>query len=321
MSAAIVEVSAASRLHFGMFSFGQSGVRQFGGAGAMVDPAALQLRVEPAERFYVEGPLETRVETAVRRIAAGLALAELPACRIKVVKAPAEHAGLGTGTQLQLSLAAALNAFVGNAALDLPALVALAGRGARSAIGSHGFNRGGLLVDQGKLEDEDLSPLADRVELPEGWRFVLICPHGQAGLAGEREQQAFRELPPVPNATTEWLHGEVTEELLPAARAGQFERFGESLYRFNREAGSCFAPWQGGAFAGPNVSRLVDAIRQMGVRGTGQSSWGPTVFALVESQDEALRFEQALARHITARDRVVVVQPANRGAIVSIRQS
>jgi beta-ribofuranosylaminobenzene 5'-phosphate synthase len=320
MSAAVVEVSAPSRLHFGMFSFGHSGVRQFGGVGAMVDPGALQLHVEPAERFCAQGPLVTRVQTAARRIAEGLDLGELPACRINVLKAPAEHVGLGTGTQLQLSLAAALNAFVGNAPLDLPALVALAGRGARSAIGSHGFIRGGLLVDQGKLEGEGLSPLADRVELPGSWRFVLLCPQGQVGLAGEREQLAFRDLPPVPSTTTERLHREVAEEMLPAAQAGQFERFGESLYRFNREAGLCFAPWQGGAFAGPSVARLVEIVRSLGVRGAGQSSWGPTVFALVENHDEALRFEQALAPHIAASDRVVIVQPANRGAVVSMRQ-
>jgi beta-ribofuranosylaminobenzene 5'-phosphate synthase len=44
----------------------------------------------------------------------------------------------------------------------------------------------------------------------------------------------------------------------------------------------------------PAVAALVDAVRGRGVRGVGQSSWGPSVFAVVGSADEAARLVTAL---------------------------
>jgi beta-ribofuranosylaminobenzene 5'-phosphate synthase len=312
-----VDVRAACRLHFGMFSFGRAEVRQFGGLGVMVARGAMHLRIEPAETFAVEGPLAKRVRVAAARVARAMGLEQLPGCRVRVLRAPQEHVGLGTGTQLQLSLAAGLNEFLAGAPLPLPALAALAGRGARSAIGCYGFERGGMIVDQGKLPGEPLGALADRVELPGQWRFGLICPADVKGLAGEEEQLAFRELPGVPGATTQRLTEEVFERLLPAARAGNFLDFSESLYRFNREAGSCFAARQGGAFAGPRVAGLVDAIRRMGVRGTGQSSWGPTVFAVLENETAAQEFADAIGPQLAAGDYLEIVSPANEGAVIT----
>jgi beta-ribofuranosylaminobenzene 5'-phosphate synthase len=317
MSASSVEVVASSRLHFGMLSFGQAGARQFGGVGAMVAPGALRLRIVPAERFTACGPLAARVRVAMEHIARNLAIAELPACQVEVVAAPREHVGLGTGTQLALSLAAGLNALRGGGPLDPASLAAQSGRGARSAIGTYGFAAGGLLIEHGKLPDEPLSPLVRRVELPSSWRFALVCPPDRRGLSGKDEQQAFRNLPPVPSATTERLLNEVSRELVPAAAAGQFERFGESLYRFGREAGLCFTAAQGGAFAGPQIDELVAAIRSLGVRGVGQSSWGPTVFALLESAAEAERFCQQIVRRVPCGATITVAEPSNSGAKIT----
>ena len=130
-------------------------------------------------------------------------------------------------------------------------LAALAGRGDRSAVGTYGFASGGLIVEAGKLPGEPFAPLAARVELPADWRFVVTWPRGEQGLAGEAERNVFRELPPVEQATTARLRAEVDDELLPAARAGDFERFAASLYRYGRLAGECFAAGQGGVFASP----------------------------------------------------------------------
>jgi len=80
MPKATIQVSAASRLHFGMVSFGALGVPQFGGVGAMIDPGALQLSIRPAERFAVSGRLAERVQAAVPSIAKRLGLNEVPEC-------------------------------------------------------------------------------------------------------------------------------------------------------------------------------------------------------------------------------------------------
>lgn len=319
MSSPVIEVAAPSRLHFGMFSFGQLGARQFGGAGAMVDQPGLQLRLTAAERFEASGPLSHRARDVVDRIARVAGLRELPKCRIEILSAPQEHIGLGTGTQLALAVAAAFNAFRAGPTLEPAALAALAGRAERSAIGTYGFAHGGLVVEAGKLPGEALSPLAERVDLPAGWRFVLVWPKGQHGLSGPAERSAFDDLPPVPPATTASLLREASGELLPAAKGGQFERFGDSLYRFGQQAGLCFAPRQGGTFASPRIAELVRTIRELGVRGVGQSSWGPTVFALVESGAAASEFSAQLRERLRADETLLVAEPNNTGARITRR--
>ena len=74
---------------------------------------------------------------------------------------------------------------------DLPSqspqeLALSVGRGLRSAVGTYGFVFGGLIVEQGKLPDEPISPLDCRIDLPEAWRFVLVRPLGLTGIAGPR---------------------------------------------------------------------------------------------------------------------------------------
>jgi beta-ribofuranosylaminobenzene 5'-phosphate synthase len=317
MPEATVQVSAASRLHFGMVSFGAAGVPQFGGVGAMIDHGALQLRIRQAEQFVVSGPLAERVQAAVPPIAKSLGFNEAPECEIKIVTAPSEHLGLGTGTQLHLSLAAGLVAWQGRSCPSREELVVAAGRAARSSVGSHGFFTGGLLIDSGKIAEEPLGELTNRRELPSAWRFGLVCPPGERGLSGADEQQAFSALPPVPRKTTEQLWAIVFEQLVPALDANDFVAFSDSLTQFNFACGLCFAARQGGAFASSLVADTVAALRGLGVRGVGQSSWGPTVFALFEHEDAAQRLQKEFQSECPWAGPVRIVKPCNTSAEIT----
>ena len=200
------------------------------------------------------------------------------------------------GTQLALCVATLLDLFVNGQARPLQQLAESMGRGRRSSIGTHGFAQGGLLYERGKRADQTLAPLAERVQLPPGWRVVQICPRGEAGLWGEAENHAFRQLPPVPAQVTQQLVQEVQQRMLPAARGGQLEQFGESVFRFGVQAGNCFASRQGGPFASPLLEHWVTAIRRRGVHGVGQSSWGPTLFAFLGDEVSAQDFVQWFRR-------------------------
>ena len=309
-----LHVTAPSRLHFGMLSFGQRGVRQFGGAGVMLAQPELRLTIAPAERLVIEGPLAERVTMFVERLAQRAAWWPREArCRISVDAAPPQHAGLGSGTQLGMAIALGLARFFGAPEQSAAELAQAAGRGRRSAIGAHGALRGGLLVESGKLAPDELAPLICRIELPQAWRFVLIMPEGEAGLSGEAEQQAFDRLPPVPRQTTAELCRELVAELLPSAAVGDFVRFGESLYRYGRLAGGCFKARQGGVYASPAVERWVDRCRQLGVPGVGQSSWGPTVYALCPAQSAAEALVEQLRASAESAPAILIAAPSNQG--------
>ncbi len=256
----------------------------------MVKQPELRLEVEPAERFRVDGPLADRIREFAQRWQQYVQQPELPACRLRVVAAPPTHVGLGVGTQLGLCVATLLDRQCSGQDRPLRDLARAVGRGRRSSIGTHGFALGGLLFELGKSSDETLAPLAERVELPREWRIVLMRPQRELGLWGEAENNAFARLPAVPSRVTDQLLDLVRQSMLPAARAGQLDDFGESVYQYGIQAGLCFAKQQGGPFANRLLQDWVDAIRRRGVSGVGQSSWGPTLFALLPNEPAAEDF-------------------------------
>jgi beta-RFAP synthase len=318
-----VHVYAPSRLHFGMLTTGGEGGRRFGGVGAMISSPGLRLSIRPAERPEAVGLLRERTIACAKRTIAGSGLdhGDVPGYCIDVEGAPRQHVGLGTGTQLAMAVAAGLIAFRGGPQLDAPQLARLVGRGARSSIGIHGFGRGGLLMEAGKSQSEDIAPLVARVDLPEKWRFVVICPRGVSGLSGEAEREAFAQLAPASAERWAKHYHQATEELLPAAAAGKFEDFGEALYEFGYNAGLGFARIQGGPFAGDRLTQMVRLIRRLGVRGVGQSSWGPTLFALLADQQSAFDFLDVLRRRADCEDLdLTIAGPDNQGARIELSE-
>ncbi len=311
-------VRAPCRLHFGMFSFGRDDGPQYGGVGVMVDPPAVELTITRADEFRVSGALTERVEKFARVAAAHWRMESLPACAIET-RALQDHSGLGIGTQLGLAVAAGLRRFLDLQPLSAGELAVAVGRGARSAIGTYGFERGGLIVDAGKQRGELLGALAHHIPLPEAWRFVLINPTDAQGLAGDCETRAFAELPPVPIEITRELWEITDREILPAVFHADCTAFGDALYRFGLLAGECFAPVQGGPFASPIIAHLVEALREGGARGVGQSSWGPTVFAL--TPDIAAAEALALWLHNQPGFRtfhVNIARPNNNGVTIEM---
>ncbi len=297
MSSNRVTITTPSRLHFGMFSFGHSQVRQFGGMGLMIGKPRTRLVATTASSFKAHGPQAERVERFVKQLLSGGLLPAMPGCEIEVAAAPPGHAGLGSGTQLALATAAALDQLVGLSTSCPRRWAAALGRGVRSAVGTYGFERGGLIVEAGKFAGDEISPLITRVALPRAWRFLLIWPSAGQGLSGQAERSAFESLPSVSPEVTDQLCHEALLNLIPAARDGRFDELSESLFRFGHTAGMCFAHAQGGPFSSPLLERRVEAMRSMGVRGVGQSSWGPTLFALLADENAARALADQLRKH------------------------
>ncbi len=322
-------IRSASRLHFGLISLPAEGAawldrhgqpvlpaRRFGGAGLMVELPELVVRCEPAPAWSAEGPLAERALAFAGRFSRALGEASpgrvLPPQRLVIESAPREHAGLGAGTQLALAVARLL-AEVGGEKLTAAELAQRVGRGARSALGVHGFAHGGFLVDAGKRSESALAPLAARQEFPAHWRVVLVLPDHQPGLHGKEEREAFARLT-APPAVTEALCRLVLLGMLPALAEADLPAFGEALFDFNARVGAVFAPVQGGTYASPAVAELVAFIRRQGVAGVGQSSWGPGVFAITDEERAAHLAGQL--RGLVAAAEVQVSQACNHGAMM-----
>ncbi|HVU86968.1 MAG TPA: hypothetical protein VHD36_06590 [Pirellulales bacterium] len=302
MSRRAVLVTTGSRLHFGLFAFGQPGTREFGGVGAMVDAPAVRLRMTAADRLSTEGPSAEIALRHAERVAEADWFNRAGLCRIEILETPPAHVGLGSGTQLALAVAEGMTALFN---LPEPATAALAqtlGRGRRSAVGLYGFFHGGLIAEAGKSAESEVAPLLCRVPIPTQWRFLLVRQANCEGLSGEAERRAFEGLPAVSLEASARMCREAMLGLLPAAMEGRFDLFSQALYRYGQEAGRCFAPQQGGVFATSLAEATVDELRRLGVVGVAQSSWGPTIFAALPSEETARQVRTQLSEGPLGRD-------------------
>lgn len=280
-------IKTPSRLHFGLLARGADAPRQFGGVGLMVDAPGLELVAEPSPTWRAEGPCSARILQVAER-AARLDPTLSPAF-FRVLHAPLEHVGLGSGTQLALAVAKALTTLVGRPAVPIAELARLAGRGLRSGIGLHGFASGGLIVDGGRGRPEGIPPQLARLDLPAAWSVLVVIPPLAAGLHGSAELRAFAELPPIPAAQTDQLCRLVLLGLLPAAAEADLPGFGAALEAIQHLIGRSFAPAQSGPFAHPQLAELAARLRSEGLHGVGQSSWGPALYAFAEDPDDELK--------------------------------
>jgi beta-RFAP synthase len=322
-------VRTGSRLHLGLLSLPADGerwpdrngtprfvARRYGGVGLMLDAPGIVLRAEPAKEWVAEGPLAGRVVAFARRVLASAGEADLVPLRFVVESAAREHVGLGAGTQLALAVAKAIAASAGieRSAAEMARLV---GRGGRSALGVHGFAQGGFLVEAGKPSGRDLSPLVARMDWPADWQVVAAVPEAPPGRHGGDEKAAFERLS-ASAADSEALCRLVLLGMLPALAEGDLEAFGEAVFDFNARVGEWFAPEQGGTYASAPVAEFVEFFRRQGVRGAGQSSWGPGVFAFV-GDEEAARDLARRAQAFFPTAEVWVARGVNHGATVESR--
>jgi beta-RFAP synthase len=318
----MVIVSTPARLHFGLLRFEQADGPSFGGLGMMIAEPRWTVQIEPATEWSVEGPDRERAAELVRRLWKELspnhAQDAPPALRINVVSAIPLHHGFGGGTQLALAIAAGMRHLLGLPQATAVELALLTGRGKRSAVGTHGFLHGGLIWETGWQPGEPLGTLAARVRVPIPWRVLLVTPNSASGLSGQIELDAFSRLPPVAAATTARLIHLANQQNMPSAERGAFNEFSEAVYQYGRLAGECFASVQGGPYASPEIAKCVDAIRQLGVHGVGQSSWGPSLFAFTENDEHANWLADASqTKRIAPRGAIQITRADNVGAVIS----
>jgi beta-RFAP synthase len=328
-----VRVVAPCRLHFGLFHVPVEGlthwpdgrpIRKFGGVGLMIENPNVTVEVRPSTAESWDGPLGDRGFRFARGVLANRYDGGRATVAV-IADGPTEHTGLGVGTAL--GLAAGYSAFrLGGTrgyspgcSLNSYAVRSIAswtGRGQRSAIGVYGFERGGLIVDGGKEPGETLSRLESRIDFPERWRAVLVRPDTEPVWHGDAERAAFGRdrTPEQALATTKRLYTIARSQLVRAVQDEDFDAFAAAVFEYNRTAGEPFAVDQGGPYAGPAVSGVIDELLSWGVQGVGQSSWGPTVFAFARDPDEAEHIARRARDWLPASADVTVTAANNTGA-------
>ncbi len=279
-----ITLQAPSRLHFGLLPGSGDLDHRCGGLGVMIDHPNLKMTARASTQWTVTGLCCNRVEGIARQVFQ-LAECDPVPVHIHVSEAPPSHVGLGSGTQLTMGTASLLNTWIGQT-VSPGGISRHFGRGSRSLVGSEGFVRGGLIFDPGGVAGNDgsLCTSVERFALPTDWRWLLVTSVGKEGLSGKMEVDAFSN-----RHSNRRLRQQLLDlaqnDLIQSAQKSQFEEFGHALAEYGERCGELFAHSQAGLYSSSAMTGVANRLKQSGVLGVGQSSWGPTVFGLFPNHE------------------------------------
>ena len=297
-----ISIKSTARLHMGFFDLHGGLGRKFGSIGLSLATPTIELSAQMSSQLQVEGitSVEDKVASIAQQFITKLNL--IGSVRFNIRQHIPEHAGLGSGTQTALAVGAAISQLY-KLNLSTAQIAELTGRGGRSGIGIAAFDYGGLLIDGGRAARTNTSlsklssnvpPLLARYDFPEDWRVLLILDASQPGIHGEVEREAFKQLPEFSESLAAHLCRYVLMQAMPAIVEQDLTAFGFAIQELQSHVGDYFAPAQGGRYASQQVGAVLQSLQNMGVACFGQSSWGPTGFAVFENELEAEKHLQQL---------------------------
>lgn len=244
--------------------------------------------------------------------------------KIIIGQACTPHIGLGSGTQLAMAVGLLLQRF-----FDLPdpkpnEMAQALGRADRSAIGTFGFFEGGLLVDGGRAAWEPVSAIDLRLDFPEHWPIAIVnvgqgslADSSSVGLHGGAEQAAFDTVSPTTPEQLEHMRSLVNEKMVPSVLSEKYDPFAESVYEFGCRSGQYFASVQGGPYASEPIAQVVETIYNAGVKAVGQTSWGPSVFAIGKSWEHLQSAVMPIKKRFGDHCHIEITRADNQGVMVA----
>ena len=285
-----VRLVAPSRLHFGLLPDADKDETRRGGIGVMIDNPFLQISAHRSSNWEIVGSSSERIEQVVGALWTESERRASP-LHIYVDQAPPVHAGVGSGTQLSMGIAAILSQFRGAECWKTNDIACKLGRGGRSLVGSQGFESGGLIIDRGTWHASKSAEtgLSESHAIPDSWRWLTVSCETEQGKFGDDERCAFDRSVPDPKTRLELLAC-INSELLPGLAASDFHRFSHALGKYCARCGEMFAPHQGGLYGSSFTEMAAAHLSEAGITGMGQSSWGPTIFGLFPNRTSAANF-------------------------------
>jgi len=314
----MIRITSPSRLHLTLIDMNASWGRIDGGAGISLESPHITISAEKSHQIEVAGDsiLKKRMEDAARKV-----LPEGEGIRILIEEDMYAHVGLGSGTQASLSAASAVNELY-DLGMSVRELAIAVGRGGTSGIGVASFESGGFIVDGGHKFSEkgsfspssasraDPAPVLFRHDLPD-WDIVLALPDTQ-GAHDAKEADIFRKVCPIPLNEVQEVSHMILMKMMPAIIENDIEAFGRAVNHIQtlgfkkREV----------QLQSQAVRDVISLMQESGAYGAGMSSFGPVVYGVVDSREDAAYIMEDVQDHLdrTIGGRVMITRANNTGA-------
>lgn len=317
-----VSITTPSRLHFSLIDLnGQLG-RIDGGFGLAIKEPNFQIVAEPSTEIHVDSIAYTeRVSEILTRLQKSY---QFPGIKLKLISEIPTHSGFGSGTQLSLGIASAVNTLY-NLNLNLLELARSVGRGGTSGIGVAAFETGGFIVDGGHRYPEQKSsflPSAAAVDIspppilfhhafPE-WQLLIVLPNCSR-IYGEQELDLFRTLCPQPSSVAPKLSHLLLFQVLPAMLENDMISFGKALNEIQTFG------WKKVEIEaqGVELKQTLEFLQTNGALGAGVSSWGPAICAVSEDIEGLKRKTEVFLGKLPSGGTCFVTTANNTGAYLT----
>lgn len=329
MNAGRVRVTTGGRIHFGFLNLSLAHDRLYGGIGLSVCEPTTTVIAEPIDESHHPSTVVCSHATADKYATRAVDMLDLDSVSVNVESALPQHAGLGSGTQLALAtLTAVANVYNQSPQPreNAPAL----GRGGRSGVGVGVFETGGFVIDSGhptarfttdRPADGSwaVPPVMTQQRIPDNWRFLLVIPDVDPGRSGTEEESSMRSV--IKQAApdiADRISGVVMRQLLPAVANENAERFGTAIEAIGRLNGRWYTDEQGGVYRPPAGQLVASLDESSACYGAGQSSWGPTVYGITDTEhvDAARRAGQHALDAAGVDGAIRIVRGQNSGVAV-----
>ena len=211
----------------------------------------------------------------------------------KVHNAFSAHSGFGSGTQIALATAKLICETVG-IDKDSVELSSIVGRGGTSGIGTYGFEEGGFIADGGHSLKEKATflpssassacppPLIGRYEFPQEWDVLIAIPPYGLSIHDGEEVNLFQRFCPLPQREVEQLSHIVFMNLIPAMLEKDIEEFGKCIDEIHKRG---FQKAELTLYD-ERMHNLMQHLRDNGAYGVGMSSFGPTIYSVVDERNK-----------------------------------
>ena len=310
-----VTVIAPARLHLGFMDMHGGLGRHFGSLGLCLSDIFTRLTAKKSNDVVIHGPSSNESSQYVSRILKALKIRS--GVEVTIHEEIPKHAGLGSGTQLSLAIGMAI-ARLYDSQKSVREIATLMKRGARSGIGIGAFSRGGFLVDGGRGEATDVPPIISHSYFPEEWRILLVFDKNVEGINGDLEKEIFQQLPLMKKDDSMRICRLVLMRLLPALAEKNCTEFGAAITEIQSMIGAHFSEAQDGYYSSQQVAETMRLLLAHGAAGIGQSSWGPTGFAIYANEIEAYQALKFARKHLEGSNNLKISLCTARNSMAEI---
>lgn len=316
----MIEIECFSRINFGLIDLSSEPFRIDGATGMAINLKLGKIRLEQSKELILNLNCVNKqrcIDVAFR----SLKMIGKKNFSLYVESYVDEHVGLGSGTQLAMSIAEAVNReFKLN--LNIDEIATIAGSGGTTNIGVYSFLHGGFNVDSGRLYPEEkmsigpgemfafkrLSTLLMRLDMPE-WYLCIVIPDIPLKIFGAYEIDLFKNYTPISVNEVDNLCKWILTGVLPSVKHSDFNSF---CYCIEQCMSIGFRAKEINSYGVVIKDTIVD-LKSAGAKGVGMSSFGPAVFGFYETHEKALIGYEKI-KILNKYNTIYLTKPRNQGA-------